>query len=67
MFVFAALLEYAFVVYYHSRLRDKDEILDRLRKLKTDKANGHHTTGMKLHVEDDSTDDVRTIFASFLC
>eukprot|EP00795_Rhopilema_esculentum_P000670 gene670-10376_t len=57
VFVFAALLEYAFVVYYHSRLRDKDEILYQLRKLKTDKGNCHHTTGMKLHVEDDSTDD----------
>ena len=58
VFVFAALLEYAFVVHYNSKLKEKDMMVEKLERLKQDKEFFFRTTQMKLQVLDGSTDNV---------
>lgn len=70
LFVFAALLEYAFVVYYNTKQKEKDSIVEEMEKLKENKENLIRTTMLKLHVSDVSSENVRervVAFAVYLC
>ena len=62
LFVFAALLEYAFVVYYNSKLKEKDSIVEEIETVQQEREKFLKTTMMELHVSDESSENVRYFF-----
>ena len=58
LFVFAALLEYAFVVYYNSKLKQKDSIVEEMESQQQEREKFLKTTMLKLHISDDSSENV---------
>ena len=65
LFVFAALLEYAFVVYYNSNPKTKDSMAQEVDTLKQQLERVIRTSMVKLQELDGSSQNVRLIFNVF--
>lgn len=58
LFVFAALLEYAFVVYHNSKNKEKESITEERETLRQEREMFLKTIMLKLPVSDDSSESV---------
>lgn len=58
LFVFAALLEYAFVVYYNSKQKEKDLIVEEMESIQQEREKLLRTTILQLDVSDGNSEHV---------